>query len=76
MRSKSNHKFWIIRFLLFFNIIGTTVREGQFWHTSAEIEFPHQMFRGPHHFKPITRCHVALFDKMYLIYAKSDLHVG
>jgi hypothetical protein len=47
-----------------------TVREGQF----REIEFPHQI--GPCHPKPITKCHVALFDNIYLIYAKSDLHVG
>jgi hypothetical protein len=53
-----------------------TVREGQFWHTSAAIEFPHQIFRGPCHPKPITRCHVALFDKIYLIYAKCNLHIG
>jgi hypothetical protein len=43
-----------------------TVREGQFRHTSAKIEFPHQIFRGPRHLKPIIRCHVALFDKIYL----------
>jgi hypothetical protein len=24
----------------------------------------------------IERCHIALFDKIYLIYAKSDLHIG
>jgi hypothetical protein len=48
-----------------------TVREGQFRHTSAEIEFPHQIFKGPHHPKPITRCHVALSGKIYLIYSVS-----
>jgi hypothetical protein len=41
-----------------------TVCEGQFRQLFAEIEFPHQIFRGPRHPKPITRCHVALFDKI------------
>jgi hypothetical protein len=41
-----------------------TVREGRFRQLSAEIEFPHHIFRGPRHSKPITRCHVALFDKI------------
>jgi hypothetical protein len=53
----------------------TTVREGQFQQTSTEIEFPHHIFRGPRHPKPITRCHVALLNKIYLIYAESDPHV-
>jgi hypothetical protein len=43
---------------------GNTVHEGWFRQTSAEIEFPCQIFTGPHHPKPITRCHVALFDKI------------
>jgi hypothetical protein len=55
--------------------IESTILEGQVWHTGAEIEFPHQIFRGPCHPKTITRCLVALFDKIYFIYAKSDLHV-
>jgi hypothetical protein len=41
----------------------TTVRGGQFQHLCVEIEFPHQIFRSPHHLESITRCHVALFDK-------------
>jgi hypothetical protein len=40
-----------------------TIREGQFRHTSVEIEFLHQIFKSPHHPKPITRCHVALLTK-------------
>jgi hypothetical protein len=43
---------------------GHIVREGQFLHTSAEIEFPRQIFRGPRHLKPIIRCHVELFNKL------------
>jgi hypothetical protein len=54
----------------------TTICEGQSRHTNVEIEFLHQIFRGPRHPKPIRRCHVTLFDKIDLIYAESDLHIG
>jgi hypothetical protein len=40
-----------------------------------KLNFPHQSFRGSCRPKPITRCHVALFDKISLIYAESNLHV-
>jgi hypothetical protein len=41
-----------------------TIRGGQFRHLCAEIEFPYQIFRGPYHPEPITRCYVAIFDKI------------
>jgi hypothetical protein len=66
--------FCLLKEVLLYHSI-TTVREGQFRQTSAKIEFPHQICRGPYHPKPITRCHVALFDKIYLIYAEIDPHV-
>ena len=40
-----------------------TAHEGWFQQTSAEIEFPCQLFIDLHHPKPITRSHVAL-DKI------------
>jgi hypothetical protein len=47
-----------------FENFARTVRGGQFQHLCVEIEFLHQILRSPHHLEPITRCHVALFDKI------------
>jgi len=33
----------------------TIVCEGLIYNFSVEIEFPHQILRGPHHFTPIAR---------------------
>jgi hypothetical protein len=41
-----------------------------------KVNFHIRFLEVHHHPKPITRCHVTLFDKIYLIYAESDLHVG
>jgi hypothetical protein len=75
--STGNWFWWLVIFAITLNSLciplGMTIREGQFRHTSAKIEFPHHIFRSPHHPKPITRC---IFDKIYLIYTKSNLHVG
>jgi len=43
------------------NLKLSTIHEGLIRQLSAEIEFPHQISKGPHHFRPLTSWHVSLF---------------